>query len=89
MYLEIISLIATILGVLMSISQFVQAHKIWRRKSSKDVSLVFFAVFSIGNLAWLLYGIALNQLPLIISFSIGFLGCCTVLYLAVKYKKRN
>jgi MtN3 and saliva related transmembrane protein len=89
MYIEIISIVATILGVMMSISQFVQAHKIWKRKSSKDISITFFSIFAIGNFVWLLYGLALKQLPVILSFAIGFIGCCTVLFLTIKYRKEN
>lgn len=87
MYIEIISIVATILGTIMSVSWFIQAHKIWKNKSAKDVSLIFLSIFSIGNLCWLLYGLALKQLPVIISFAIGLIGCVGVLVLALKYRK--
>ncbi|MGV8169551.1 MAG: SemiSWEET family sugar transporter [Candidatus Nanoarchaeia archaeon] len=87
MYIEIISIIATILGAIMSISWFIQAHKIWKNKSSKDVSIIFLSIFSLGNLVWLIYGLALKQLPVIISFAIGLVGCVAVLVLALKYRK--
>jgi MtN3 and saliva related transmembrane protein len=89
MYLQIISVIATVLGVLMSVSWFIQAHKIWKRKSSEDVSLLLLVIFSLGNLAFLLYGIALKQIPVILSFAVGLVGAGLVLFFAVKYRKEK
>lgn len=81
------SLIATILGVCMSVAYFPQAYKIYKNRSSKDISIFSYSVFALGTLVWLIYGILLQDLPIVISFGIGVLGSWTVLTLAIIYRK--
>jgi len=86
MLLEIISILATIMGVIMSLSHFLQAHKIYKRKSSKDISLSFILIFTVGGLIWFAYGILINEWPVIISFGIAVIGTLTSLMLTLKYR---
>lgn len=81
-----VSVLATTFGSLMSVAHFPQAYKIWLRKSSKDVSLLAYTIFSLGTIVWLVYGILLSDLPIIISYSIGVFGCFSVVFLALKYR---
>ena len=82
-----ISLIATILGVCMSVAYFPQAYKIYKNRSAKNISLLSYSVFALGTLVWTIYGILLQDVPIIISFGIGVLGSWTVLTLAIIYRK--
>ena len=81
------AIIVTILGVLMSLAYFPQAYRIYKQRSSKDISLISYGIFSVGTLAWFIYGVLLNDLPIILSFGIGVLGSWTVLTLAIIYRK--
>ena len=83
---EFFSIIVTILGILMSLGHFPQALKIIKNKSSKDVSLVTYVIFTVGCYAWLIYGIILKEIPIIVSFIIGCIGATLVLFLILKYK---
>jgi uncharacterized protein with PQ loop repeat len=87
MYQGILYVVATLIGILMSVSHFSQAYKIYKRKSLKDISLTFFSTFALWNLIRLLYGLSLNQFPIIISFAIGLIWSCCVLFLSIKYRK--
>jgi uncharacterized protein with PQ loop repeat len=40
MFIEILNFLTAIVGVLMSLGYFPQAYKIYKNKSSKDVSLI-------------------------------------------------
>jgi MtN3 and saliva related transmembrane protein len=70
----------------MSIGHFPQSYKIYKNKTSKDVSLITYFIFFIGSFIWLAYGIILNETPIIISFIIGVVGSFSVLFMALKYK---
>src|SRR5207247_1331548 len=64
------SLIGFTAGCLTTAAFIPQVAKIWQTKSAKDVSLHAFATFTIGIALWLAYGIALQEMPIIVSNAI-------------------
>jgi MtN3 and saliva related transmembrane protein len=87
--MALLSILVLIAGILMSIGHFPQAYKIYKNKSSKDVSLITCSIFFLGNIVWLIYGISLHELPIIISFSIGILGSLSVVLMWFTYRARK
>ena len=85
--ITIVSILATIFGSLMSIAHFPQAYRIWKRKSSKDVSAISYSLFTAGTIVWTVYGIMLKQWPVTISYSIGLVGCFSVVFMLIRYRK--
>ena len=83
---EFIAILVSIFGVLMSIGHFFQAHKIYRNKNAKDISLMTYLIFFIGSFIWLIYGVILNEIPIIISFIIGVVGSFLVLVLYARFR---
>ena len=47
-----------------------QAIKVYKTKSTKDISLYMFLIFTLGVLSWLIYGIAISDLPIILANAI-------------------
>ena len=47
-----------------------QAYKVWKTKSTKDISLSMFIIFTTGVLSWLIYGITIANFPIILANSI-------------------
>ena len=86
MFFPIISWLAASMGVVMSLSWFVQAHRIMKRKSADDISLITVIIFMAGDIIWLGYGLLLQDFPIIASFSIGLLGVVCVFLFALKYR---
>jgi len=86
-YVNILELMATVFGSIMSLAYFPQAFKIYKRKSSADVSIVTYLIFFPGIVIWLLYGIGLNNFALIISNAIAFVGALTVIAAYFIYRK--
>jgi len=80
-------ILTTIFGIIMSFGYFTQIFKMIKRKSSADVSVTTYIIFSIGLSFWLIYGISLNDLPLIISNTIALIGAVSVVITFFKYKK--
>lgn len=87
MFLEFWSVVASIAGLLMSVSWFTQSAKIWKTKSAKDLSLIQISIFTFGNIIWLIYGILIRDIPVILSFAVGLVGVSSVLILTIRYGK--
>jgi lactoylglutathione lyase len=66
-WIKIIGFIAAILTT----GAFVpQAWKTWKTKSTEDLSPIMFILFCLGIFLWLLYGLAKNDLPMILANSV-------------------
>ena len=84
---SILEILATIFGTIMSLGYFPQTIKMIRRKSSADVSVTTYLIFAPGVFIWLLYGVSLNNFPLIISNIIALIGAVSVVITYFVYKK--
>ena len=63
-----------------------QAIKVYKTKSTKDISLLMFVIFTVGVASWLAYGVCLNDLPLITANTITFILSLFILFYKIKYK---
>jgi MtN3 and saliva related transmembrane protein len=86
-FAEILAAITTVTGSMLSLAYFPQVYKIWKRKSAEDISLAMFGIVFPALIIWLLYGLSINNFPLIISNIIGVIGCGSVIILYFRYKK--
>ncbi|MCC5636087.1 SemiSWEET transporter [Nostoc sp. CHAB 5844] len=84
--MNLITVLGLVAGALTTIAFLPQMFKIWKTKSAKDVSFVMLITFMSGLLLWLVYGIALQALPIIISNAISFIFNLIILWLKIKYK---
>lgn len=84
-----IDILATIVGILMSLGYYPQAYKILKSKSSKDVSIISYLIFAIGTLTWLIYGLIIDSVPIILSFVLGVIGSWLVVILLIIYRKKK
>jgi MtN3 and saliva related transmembrane protein len=82
-YVTIVGLAA---AAITTISLFPQLMKIWKTKSTKDISMEMFLLFCGGVLLWFIYGLLLNDLPMIIANSLGFVQGLIILFFKIKYK---
>ena len=87
--IEILAILATISGIIMSLGHYPQAIKIIKRKSSKDISLIAYSCFFTGVIIWLLYGISIRNIPLIIANAVGLLGCSFVISVYFIYDRNK
>lgn len=62
-----------------------QALKTIRTRDTRGISLGMYVVFTIGIAFWLVYGIALNSTPMILSNIVTFLLSATILGLKLKH----
>jgi MtN3 and saliva related transmembrane protein len=85
MLTETIDLIGLAAGSLTTISFVPQVLKIWRTKSGRDVSYGMFLLFSLGVLLWLIYGLALDAMPVIAANAVTLVLALVVLGLKFRY----
>ncbi|MBD2450378.1 SemiSWEET transporter [Nostoc sp. FACHB-152] len=84
--MDFLTILGLMAGALTTIAFLPQMYKTWQSKSAKDVSFVMLITFMSGLLLWLVYGLALNALPIIIANGICFIFNLIILVLKIKYK---
>jgi len=80
---EIVGLIAS---VFLSIAGLPQVLKSWRTKKVDDISIVMILLLLFAFSLWIIYGIAISELPIIIVNGISFMFMAVALLLKIKYK---
>ncbi len=85
MIIDIIGYIAGILGLIALIPQIVKSFE---TKSTGDLSLSMYLIYTISVILWLVYGYLINSMPMIIINSILIVFCLIIIALEIKYGKR-
>lgn len=80
----IILLFGYIAAVCTTISFIPQAVKVYRTKSTKDISLGMFLLMTTGVFFWLIYGIMLNSSPLLAANAVTLLFSLYILLMKIK-----
>src|SRR6059058_5644170 len=62
-----------------------QVLRVWRTRSTRDISLRMFLVLVTGLTLWLTYGIWKSEIPLIAANSITLMLASTILYFKLKH----
>jgi uncharacterized protein with PQ loop repeat len=74
-------------GVIMALSPVMQIRRMVRLRSSRDVSIGYLMVIVVGFSVWISYGIALRNLPLIISNTLAFIVGVTTVAVAMHFRR--
>ena len=72
-------------AVLTTLCWLPQAHKVIREKETRALSLPATATFTGGVLLWLIYGLAIDDWPLIGSNAVTFALMMPILALKLRY----
>jgi MtN3 and saliva related transmembrane protein len=62
-----------------------QFVKVWRTRSTEDISLGMFFVMVLGVMLWLLYGLFTGDAPLIAANAITIVLAGGILFMKLKY----
>ncbi len=57
----------------------------WRTRSTRDISLGMFLVFSVGILLWLIYGLMVRDAPLTAANAVTLVLAVTILGLKLRH----
>jgi MtN3 and saliva related transmembrane protein len=81
----LISLIGLAAAFVTTFCWIPQALRIIRTRDTKAISLPAYGAFTSGIVLWLLYGIALGDLPLILSNTVTLALQLTIVGLKIRY----
>jgi MtN3 and saliva related transmembrane protein len=84
--MDAITVIGLIAALFTTISLLPQLIKVYKTKSTKDISTGMFALFGGGVLLWFIYGLLIKDLPIIIANSLAFVQALVILFFKAKYK---
>jgi MtN3 and saliva related transmembrane protein len=87
MIVSVLAITASSWGVLMGISPLLQIRRMLRQRSSREVSLGYYVILLAGFLLWISYGIAAQNLVLIIPNTIALLVGLTLVAVALKLRQ--
>jgi len=80
-----VSLIGSVAGISTTSAFLPQVIRAWRTRSTSDISLGMFLLTVFGLFLWLVYGLALNDWPLIGTDAVSLVLAITVLGLKLRY----
>ncbi len=83
---DYVTIVGFVAGFLTTIALLPQVIKTWRTKLTRDISLPYFLVLTIGLFLWVVYGIFINDFPIIVANIISFIFSSTIVYFKLRYK---
>ncbi|HSZ24104.1 MAG TPA: SemiSWEET transporter [Cytophagaceae bacterium] len=87
--LSFIETIGYIAAILTTVSFVPQVILVYKTKDTASISLLMFLIFSIGTFSWGLYGILLQQLPIIMANGVTLILALYILYMKYTEKHRK
>lgn len=61
-----------------------QVVRIWRTRSTRDISLGMFAVLTLGMVLWLVYGLLIGDLPIVAANAATSALSLTILVMKIR-----
>ncbi len=83
---QILGLLVSFVGLATGGAYLPQAVRIWRRRSSDDVSILTYLLFLGGQTVYFVYGIRIRQWPLIVGMAANMAGNLAVLLSAARFR---
>lgn len=81
-----IDILGSVAGTLTTVAFVPQVLRVWRTRSTHDISFLMFCIFSVGVVCWLVYGVALGSWPIIVANAVTLMLSSTILYFKILYK---
>jgi MtN3 and saliva related transmembrane protein len=79
-------LIGYIAAILTTFALLPQIMRIWKLKEARDISIFMPLMTTAGSVLWLIYGILINEVPIIAANVIYMFFSLTVLFFTIKYR---
>lgn len=83
---DFINLLGLVAGSLTTIAFLPQLIKTWKSKSAKDVSLVMMITFCLGVFLWIVYGLAIEAMPIVVANVVTLALALLILILKIRYR---
>ncbi len=73
-------------AILTTVAFAPQAIQAWRSRSTRDVSLAMFSMMVAGIALWLVYGLLIDDLPLILANAVTLLLAGAILVAKIRFR---
>jgi MtN3 and saliva related transmembrane protein len=83
---EGVTILGTVAGVLTTTAFLPQVVKVWRSRSTADISLLTFSALCVGIVLWVSYGVLTDDIPLIVANGATLVLAAIILGFKLKYK---
>jgi MtN3 and saliva related transmembrane protein len=80
------NLVGYVAAFFTTFSMLPQILRIWKLKEARDVSVFMPLMASVGSALWLIYGIMLEEVPIIVANAVFLFFTLTTLFVTVKYR---
>jgi MtN3 and saliva related transmembrane protein len=84
MKFNFVTLIGFLAASCTTLSFLPQLIRVIKTGDTKAISLIMYIVFTIGIALWLIYGLYINDMPIIISNIVTMIFCASVLTMKIK-----
>jgi MtN3 and saliva related transmembrane protein len=78
-------IIGIIAGFITTSALIPQVLKIFKTKSTKDISLTMFIFLAFGIALWFFYGLLINEIPVILANFISLILILSIIVMKIKY----
>jgi MtN3 and saliva related transmembrane protein len=85
MSVEIATVVGVAAGMCTTGSIIPQVFKTFKTRHTKDISLMMYVFLTIGILLWLVYGIMINEMPIIVANGTSLIFTGLVLVMKFRY----
>lgn len=82
----LLDVLGYVAGLFTMIAFLPQVIRVWKTKSTKDISLATFCLFCTGVFLWLIYGLFIKLGPVVITNAVIFVLAAVILIFKLKYK---
>ncbi len=74
-------------GTLTTLAFLPQVLHVWKRKSAEDLHIGTLVSLTVGVTLWLVYGIAVHQMPVILANAVTLALQCVIIFLKLRYAR--
>lgn len=85
---QLLGALVSVVGIATGAAYIPQAARIWKRRSSDDVSILTYVLFLGGQAVYLVYGVRIAQWPLIVGMAANIAGNFAVILSALRFRGR-
>ena len=85
----VLAIVASTFGVVMGAAPTLQIRKMLTERSSRDVSIGYFAILAIGSTLWASYGVSLGNLAILIPNVVAFLADIATMLVAHRLRRQE
>jgi MtN3 and saliva related transmembrane protein len=83
----LVTIIGSVSAALTTAAFVPQVVRVWRLRDARDISLPTFAIFSVGLVGWVGYGVLADSIPVIAANVLTFGLAIAILVLKVKFDR--